>query len=160
MSVRLLALDPGITTGYAIFQVPDNQTLFAVLLEFGTIEYNDLEKKLWDIIERHVQKGLQLPFDVVVAEAFPPKVMYSRKLAEVQYILYKIFLTGDRPGHTRFTRVFKWIQPGEWKGEPLPNLPASAEGGPRAKAGPRVRHIKDAYHIGYWYLKKYYKALV
>lgn len=121
----ILAIDPGITTGYARVECSPGDP--PRVLEWGNILEEDLHDSYFEVVRGHL-----FPIDVIVIEK---TAIVSGKLQE-HLNQINAYLHGKFPKAT-------WVTPGVWKNDgrvqkgPLPTEPSS-------------RHQKDAYQLAYW----------
>lgn len=127
---KVLAIDPGVTTGYAILDLQGN------ILDSGNVLIDDLSDSIFSTLEEG--KGLR-----VVMEELPRGIdsRLRRMLEEVVRFL-----------DTRFPMATKF-SPGMWKSSPEARHPLKWAEGLEAIDKPSD-HEKDAYHIGLYYLAR------
>ncbi len=136
--MKVLALDPGKTTGYCLLEVTQGQQTDGTskydidLLEWGNLDHEDLECSV-------LMDYSKDPFLKVIAE----QVVYPT-LGELQRVLLEV---------TSFVRKtfpqVEWVTPGAWKTSGIdlrmPPVKRFYEDRP-------TPHQKDAYFTGVWFI--------
>lgn len=125
---HVLALDLGVTTGYAVSSIerPDPDAIIWQLLAYGNIEATGYEQELKNLLDRW-RPGY------VVAERV---VIYRGSLGDQ---LQKVMAITTQVLGSRV----EFVDPARWKATPFKNHPT-----PRFL----TTHTKDAYRLGAWYI--------
>lgn len=118
---KLLALDLGITTGYAVFKMDGSEDP----VEYGEILEHDLGDRLRQIMLGHLISYSVCEDPVIVRGGLGDRL--AALLAVVNIVC---------------TRQVKHIGPAQWKQTPFSRTPC-----PRGTS----THVKDAIRLGRWY---------
>ena len=135
MIKRILAIDPGITTGYCIMSTD------GTIIESGNLDIDDLLEEETVLDDYAVYSTLTMPTTLVVIEEIPTfaNSELGRSLRAVIEHL------------TRMYPMANWIRPTEWKSiGPISNYPVPKTWTLRMK----TPHQKDAFRIGTYYLTR------
>lgn len=126
VSKRLLSLDLGVTTGYAVHK------LDGTLLGWGSFDAANACEMMKDLLHMH---GL---ISYTVAE--PPVLMRGPYADVLAYVVARARITYDRQ--------ITWVNPAQWKQTPVGRSKLPPELSPRPD-----QHARDAIRIGRWWLK-------
>lgn len=123
--MKILGLDPGLTTGYALLDEGGR------LLESGNLELEDFGESI--LVDLSEDIGVQAVIEETTVDHKNPNFQ----------ALNKVILTLDS-----MFREAQYVRPGVWKGHlPIVNLPFPVE-----KFDKPTQHQKDAYRLAYYYL--------
>lgn len=126
VSKRLLSLDLGVTSGYAV------HTLEGTLLGYGSFYADECWERMKELLHLH---GL---ISYTVAE--PPILMRGPYADALAYVLSRARITYDRQ--------IQWVNPAQWKQTPVGKSKLPLELSPRPD-----QHARDAIRIGRWWLQ-------
>lgn len=118
---KLLALDLGITTGFAVYEVPTGS-----LLEYGVIDYPEFETRLKELRDRWIVSYSVAEVPVIMRGAL------GNQLAEVVAITSRELM-----------RQVDLVDPASWKQTPYRKL--------NPPPGKLTPHERDAIRLGAWY---------
>ncbi len=139
--MKVLALDPGLTTGYCLLEVtPDQQTdgsskYDVDLVEWGNLDYEDLGESI-------LTDYCKIPGLKVIAEQLAASSLRASKntLMRVVVFLDKLFPQAE------------WVTPGAWKTSGIfSRYPPVSK---RFFEDRPTPHQKDAYFTGLWYIER------
>ncbi|MDM7940123.1 MAG: hypothetical protein QUS07_07265 [Methanothrix sp.] len=125
--MNILAVDPGITTGYTILSDVGEP------LEWGNLDYDDIMSKdsIFEVYKS--REGLKV---VIERVPIPTISELDRRLVSLMGYLEQIFPQAQ------------WISPSTWKSiSPIFNLSL-----PQMLVDVGSPHLRDAYRIGKWFL--------
>jgi len=124
MSCRYLAIDPGITTGYCVFEVEPEGIWEPI--EFGNLRPEDLASSLI------AEKPEQYYFVAIEDMTVPTMGVMNQVLRSVLRFFDGVFPNAIRirPGVWKSSVSARYPAPLSWNGEPL------------------SQHEQDAYHLG------------
>ena len=124
----VLALDPGITTGYAVTS-PTGE-----LIESGNLFHEDIEESLLCEIAKRDPSTLKVVMEETLV---PTHSSMNRELQSIIVDLMKIF------------PVFVMIRPGEWKSSMI-----ATRRFPTLLFPHPTPHQRDAYHLAMYFISK------